>query len=243
MLCISCKPQGSKPKNVFGPDDRKKWEETYERGKFPFHSVGLVYHEDKDNAIIKTCTASLVAPNVILTAAHCAYDDGKNFDTFKYIPHGRSEVQGTFLTSGNSGQVGGGDWALIRLAKAQNDKPFKIAGGGETMAGREVNLAGYSTDLLGLNVHQNCLVTKDDAQTKAVSYDCDMRAGASGGPVYYEENGELFIGAVNSAEKFCDGKKCENGVVYTSYRANLGAKITSDISKSIKAATGAVSSR
>ena len=55
---------------VFGKDDRKKLPPKYEHLKY---KIGFLYSSTTNHV----CTASCVAPDVILTAAHCALISGK----------------------------------------------------------------------------------------------------------------------------------------------------------------------
>ncbi|MGD2133589.1 MAG: trypsin-like serine protease [Maricaulaceae bacterium] len=176
---------------------------------YPWDLVGTVEFSDQSE-----CTATLVAADVILTAAHCVHDDDDRlapagmFRTgFERFGGGRSaRVTGVFVapqyvpeTFNNSNKVDGSDWALLRIDRPLGDEigALEIT---ELVEGDAVTLnqAGYSWDTGDhLSGHLDCeLVAILIGNT--FEHRCDSTRGDSGSPIMVEEDGVYRIVGVDS---------------------------------------------
>jgi protease YdgD len=238
LFISHCKTNSaSKPRNVFSEDNRVAWDTVYQPGVFPYHSVGMLEQPSGGQ-----CTAAIISPQLALTAAHCVFKEGKNIEALRFKPYGKGWVDVEYLASGNTGAPGGNDWAVVKLSKPIEEKPFAIYDGAESLANRQVSLAGYSFDIEGLTVDQNCQIQRDTFEH--LVYDCDMHSGASGGPVYLTEGDKLTIVGVNSSESLCKNPDaegymdCPDGTEFKPDVYNKGARIGGDTAKRIKQLIG-----
>ncbi|OFZ17242.1 MAG: hypothetical protein A2X86_01975 [Bdellovibrionales bacterium GWA2_49_15] len=200
---------------ILGKDNRQPMTST----QYPWTAIGLL-------AIGNTgvCTATLVGPRLILTAAHCLVDARtkrlqQDITNVVFYPnymggkarHGAKVVRswvGTFDAQNERWS----DWAVAELeaplGKIYGFVPVvSYTGVFLNFAPSKVTLAGYSTDFLSgqtAGVDVDCQLRaqlKVDDARKVVTHDCDMRPGASGGPILMFVNSRPQVVAVNVAEK------------------------------------------
>jgi protease YdgD len=199
---------GSKrPLNIndhfFGNDDRV----FVDRTAAPWRSVGRLRTPDGG-----VCTATLIAPNVLITAAHCIYTGervnvaGTTFETAQGFAGGpyQANVIGYWtdprfdyhrFTTTND--IDGMDWTLLRLDQPLGDRVgylgvFDLTElGQERTHAREIFHAGYSWDLQGhLGAHLGChIATVYPDNTFA--HECDTTRGDSGSP-FMVRDGETY---------------------------------------------------
>jgi V8-like Glu-specific endopeptidase len=81
---------GTHAATVFGNDDRVPVEDT---SQAPWRSVALIFALDLNGNILWECTGSLLNYNVVLTAAHCVWDDflGTYIDALAVAPGATAE--------------------------------------------------------------------------------------------------------------------------------------------------------
>jgi protease YdgD len=163
------------------------------------------------NANGEQCSATLIARDVIITAAHCIHTDNGITTGGSFRPEaGGQEAQATaylidrrfnYRLFNTTDQIDGLDWALIRLNQPLGDR-LGFAGvrnitgqGTRTAAGFELLQAGYSWDTgetLSANIDCNIVETFTDG---TFAHECDTTRGDSGsGFIIRNGNGFDLIG-------------------------------------------------
>jgi protease YdgD len=163
------------------------------------------------NAQGEACTATLIARDVLVTAAHCIHGENGVTTGATFRPEGGGpEATATAylldrrfdLRRFNSGdEIDGLDWALIRLDQPLGDR-LGFAGvrnitgqGTRTAAGFELLQAGYSWDTgdtLSANIDCNIVEAFSDG---TFAHECDTTRGDSGsGFVVRNGNGFDLVG-------------------------------------------------
>ncbi len=196
--------------HYFGRDDRY----LVNTADLPFRAVGLLTLPEG------TCTASLVGPRTLLTAAHCVTEDGQTIDLPLYFQAGlnRGNQSGKALVvdamfspdytpeTMEPGQGNGNDWAIVTLDRdlgnvvgflkvhTLNDTDITEIGNG----GLLVDQAGYSQDTgLNLSGNRGCRVTVAYPDS-SILHECDTTFGDSGSPFLIRVGDEWQIIAVES---------------------------------------------
>jgi protease YdgD len=196
--------------HYFGRDDRVFMDTTV----FPWVVVGQIHLEAGG-----TCTATLIADDVLITASHCIDDDGRadargTFETGYGRPGGTvtARIIGYFIDPNwnsdqfsNTDDFDGTDWAMLRI-----DQPLGAQLGhvgvrelvrNEGRRGAQnfdLYQAGYSRDTgAHLSGNVGCrMVDVDNDDT--MSHNCDTTQGDSGSPFMVREGNQYFVVATDS---------------------------------------------
>jgi len=192
LLLLAIQPR-AEPLQVYDDAD-PPWLAAVGRLSVPGHrfdETGEKLHHRED------CSATLIAPNLILSAWHCLehYRDLSREITFT-LPHSGATVVRTARRVASGGGMRA-DWALLRLdSGVLSVQPARVAAEFAPAKGAEIGLAGYSGGLSApLKWRADCRVTAVEAHR--VGVDCPARKGASGGPVFKDG---LVLGVVSAGD-------------------------------------------
>jgi len=174
------------------------------------------------------CTAALIDVHLILTAAHCIFDDnGRQIEAERFtfsaaLRNGRAEAtRGIQSLTAHPDYIHDGPTALtntvavdiavlrldqpIRRARVQ---PFPIAD--RPTVGDEIGVVSYGRGRAEApSLQQVCSVMGQ--QTGVVIMNCDVDFGSSGSPVFMVKDGKTSIVSVVSAMTDWNGEKVSLG--------------------------------
>lgn len=193
---------------VFGIFQRTQ---VVDNSKAPYAAIGLLE---------RGCTATLIAPDVIVTAAHCVYDmdleTWKERDEFspgqnkKNKPFGTYTFRKIFIPEEYFEGDRKFDVAFIRLNKKVTSVMPIIPEPDAAVEDETVSVIGYPGDeKFGTLWQSDCPVEKKTSQV--LKYRCDTYKGESGSPVVAYKNRIPYIVGVHVR-----GSKMSNEATYLS---------------------------
>jgi V8-like Glu-specific endopeptidase len=215
-LKSSALPAKEQTRNVFGRDDRILMTSS----DYPWSTIGRVEAPLNDQSMA-ICTGTLIAKDLVITNAHCIFDEAGNVHpSMSFAPN---LINNQTIAKANVVSVVVGtltpkvhptrDWAILKLNVPLGKQYGWLEWGTAPVSAlkqqqQQFILAGYSGDFprygrgSTAGVHLGCSIRGLDSRTGLATHDCDMTRGASGGPIFYlSKQGIGKIVALNSAER------------------------------------------
>jgi len=202
---------------VLGKDERAQVLNTT---RFPFSAIGYLEMVDSKGEVY-SCSAALVGPSTIVTAAHCLYNHedkenpwrdkftfwaalaGENAVPFKGIEFDTAYVAQGFLDNyqGNYDSVWAFDLGVVTLLEPVGDAAGWLGSWSyPEMGDFTANIVGYPFDKTAFTQWRStCDVRAEDVTDYDMSYSCDVTDGMQGAPIYvYDEaSKERYIVGIN----------------------------------------------
>jgi protease YdgD len=170
------------------------------------------------------CTATLIAPDLVLTAAHCLYDREtgartpdalisfqaglRNGRAEAYRAVARAVAHPDFIYSGAEDV----DRVAVDLALVQLDRPIRLpqllpfATDARPESGDRVSVVSYAQDRADVpSIEEDCAVLS--TAREALVLTCDIDFGSSGAPVFTVTDGVARVVSVISAKAEYEGGK------------------------------------
>ena len=201
---------------VIGGDDRVQITNSK---VYPQATVGLLLSYDQKGSVAY-CTATLIGPYTVITAAHCVYDhDDGGWATkivflpgatdTKTIPWGAFDFASATVVNGFIDDYDGKNYASVlpwdlALVTLSADAGTQIASMGvEVDPGTDfhASMIGYPADKPDVTMWQDsCDIPAANFGDQIVWHTCDTYAGASGAALWEQDGASIYIRAVNVAE-------------------------------------------
>jgi len=183
---------------------------------YPWTAVGSIEFEDGSE-----CTATLIAPDVLITASHCVHDSDGGLTVRGVFNGGFDRPEGAtsanvigYLVAprfdhdlfGSTDKLDGTDWSLLRLDQAIGDELGVVGVQRLTTADHlDILQAGYSWDTGSrLSGNESCTIVSLHSDGTLV-HTCDTTQGDSGSPLMVRSGDAYSVIGIDSNYRTGDG--------------------------------------